>query len=132
MYWQTVRFDPTYDEKIDPEILPLCDALQAAGFNTISSCCGHGTMWPHVWWDETAPDDRCERLARFLLSKVSFDYAPYRPSVEKHINEVGHQWCLDLHLNNVYQDTPAKEALAMAVSAINEVAGLVKEFGATP
>ena len=44
MDWDTVRNDPNYEEKLDPEIIPLCDALNRAGFSTTQSCCGHG-LW---------------------------------------------------------------------------------------
>ena len=33
----------TYDEYMDPECIPLCDAInRIPGLSTTSSCCGHG------------------------------------------------------------------------------------------
>jgi hypothetical protein len=64
--WKVVRNDPDYPEPLDPEIVPLCDALNAAGFVTTSSCSGHGRDWPYVWFEHST-DARIEDLARFVL-----------------------------------------------------------------
>lgn len=127
--WRTVRFDPTYEEPLDIEIIPLCDALQAAGFNTISSCCGHGQDWPRVWWNDLPSDAVCESLARFLLQRLSsLDYAPFTPWVWKEILMDSHRWMLEIHLHNQYFDTPPLEAFAMAREAILAVAGSIREW----
>ena len=129
--WKTVRFDPTYEESLDAPIVPLCDALQAAGFNTLSSCCGHGHGWPHVFWDDSAPDARCEALARFLLAKAGGDYRPSRPEVAKCIQEVGHTWMLEIHVHGMYANTPVDEAMRLTIEAINATAEHVAEFAGT-
>ena len=124
--WQTVRFDPTYEEPLDPEIIPLCDALQAAGFNTVSSCFGHGLDWPRVWWNSSTPDIRSESLARFLLRRSGGDYKPFTPFVQKEILDVGHRWMLEIHVHDTYCDTPqtkAREMAAMAVMAVTKHVG---------
>lgn len=56
---------PDYGEPMDPQIVPLCDALNDAGFTTLSSCCGHRVNWPHVFFSTT--DSCAEALARHLL-----------------------------------------------------------------
>ena len=35
--------NPKYDDRMDPECIPICDALNALpGIRTFESCCGHG------------------------------------------------------------------------------------------
>jgi hypothetical protein len=126
--WQTVRFDPTYEEPLDPSIIPLCDALQAAGFNTVSSCCGHGQDWPRVWWDSSTPDATCESFARYLLKRAGGDYRPFAPWVQKEILEDGHRWMLEIHVHDTYADTPTDRALAAANMAILAVAKYTREW----
>jgi hypothetical protein len=132
--WQTVRYDPTYEEKLDPEIIPLCDALNAAGIVTTSSCCGHGAGWPHVWFEHAIDERRIESLARFVKDRERGDYRPYFTSWTKEIllealpgiyGPHPYHWCVEIHLNNVYADTPPKVALAMAVDAIDATARAV-------
>jgi len=122
--WQTVRYDPTYIEPLDPEIIPLCDALNAAGFVTTSSCCGHGTGWPHVWFEHSS-DQRTEAMARFVMATEAGDFRPYFSMWQKEIRADDYAWCVEIHLNGCYQDTPQSVALAMATSAIDSVAAAV-------
>jgi hypothetical protein len=110
--WNTVRFDPAWEEKIDPEILPLCDALNAAGIETIGSCAGHG-CWPYVLITGKIPDSRIESLARHLLTYRGWCCVKYVPVVSKIIELVGsvqapcgHYWSIELHLSETYKDTP--------------------------
>jgi hypothetical protein len=126
MDWKTVRYDPTYEEKLDPEIIPLCDALNAAGIVTVSSCVGHGHSWPHVWFEHSS-DERLERLARFVKATEAGDYRPYFTMWRKEIMDDGYAWSVELHLNDVYRDTPPavregkeKEALARVTQAVLE------------
>jgi tRNA(Phe) wybutosine-synthesizing methylase Tyw3 len=42
--WEIARYHDDYHEKIDTEILGLCDILNEAGFETTRSCCGHGVF----------------------------------------------------------------------------------------
>lgn len=40
-----------YDERMDPECIALCDALNALpGIRTFESCCGHGQYEFRVWF----------------------------------------------------------------------------------
>lgn len=42
----------TYDDQMDPECIPLCDALnECPGIETTSSCCGHGKEPFRIWFD---------------------------------------------------------------------------------
>ena len=125
--WKMVRFDPNYEEKLDPEIIPLCDALNTAGFVTTSSCCGHGQGWPHVWFEHST-DERIEDLARFVLREEQSNFRPYFSMFQKEIRLDGYAWSLVLHLNNVYSDTPESAALKEAESAITSVAALVEQW----
>lgn len=125
--WQTVRFDETYPEKLDPEIVPLCDALNAAGFVTVASCCGHGGDWPRVWFEHST-DARIESLARFVLATELGDHRPDFSVFRKEIHLDGYVWSLDLHLNNVYRDTPAAKGLAEAERALARVTGLIGDW----
>jgi hypothetical protein len=135
--WQTVRYDPTYPEPLDPELLPLLDAMNAAGFVTIASCCGHGANWPYVFFAHSS-DERIERLARFVKSSEIGDFRPFFSRWQKETllepNGLSHgqayEWCVTLHLNNCYGDTPTAEALAAAVKAIESTAARVAEFAA--
>ena len=67
MGWQTVRHDPTYEEKIDEDILVLGDALFAIGFTPTGSCAGHG-CWPYVMWGQDVSDARSEEVAASVLN----------------------------------------------------------------
>jgi hypothetical protein len=122
--WNTVRHDPYYPESLDPEIIPLCDALNTAGFVTTSSCCGHGRDWPHVWFEHST-DARIEALARFVMLREGGDLRPYFSMWQKDIRPDGYAWSLEIHLNKVYQDTTpevvameAEYALARTTEAI--------------
>ena len=128
--WRTVRFDPTYEEPLDPSIITLCDALQAAGFNTASSCCGHGQDWPRVSWDSATPDQACEALARYLLKRSGGDYKSFTPWVQKEILEDGHRWMIEIHIHDTYCDTPPAKAFAAANMAILAVAKHIREWEA--
>ena len=123
--WQTVRFDPSYEEKLDPEIIPLCDAFNAAGIVTSSSCCGHGYAWPHVWFEAEQDDARIERMARFVLKGEGGDYAPYFSCFWKEIRLDGYAWMLEVHLNNVHSATPKAAGLKDAVLALGKITDAV-------
>jgi hypothetical protein len=125
--WETVRFDPTWEEKLDPEIIPLCDALNAAGFETTSSCYGHGNNWPHVWFRHDS-DARVESLARYILREQRQDFRPSFTIFSKWIEDDGHQWMVEVHTNNVYSTTLREEARSAQISAINEAAALVSRW----
>ena len=139
--WNTVRHDPTYEEKLDPEIIPLCDALNAAGFVTTSSCCGHGRAWPHVWFEHSS-DERIERLARYVKERERGDYRPYFTMWQKEIllrgspedvllhGNTGYAWSLEIHLNNVYGDTPQAEGLKQAELALAKVTEAINRWHA--
>jgi hypothetical protein len=144
--WNTVRFDPNYEEKIDPEILSLCDAINAIpGFETTCSCCGHGLEWPRVWF--LASDKNADRLARFILAQekqlaeatADSEGITHRPYFTVWLRETilpesrvqhraGYYWIIEIHLNRVFHDTPQAEALQEAVNAITSLANAVTEF----
>src|SRR6266481_4756053 len=137
MDWKTVRFDPAYEEKLDPEIIPLCDVLNYAGFVTISSCCGHGYMWPHVWFEHST-DERIERLARFVLAEEKrlteatkdaegVCHFPYFSMWQKEVRLDGYLWSVELHLNNVFHNTQHSEGLTEAVAALNSLTTMVRD-----
>ena len=118
--WNTARFDPAYEEKIDPEILPLCDALNAAGFVTTASCCGHGKSWPMVCFEHST-DECIERLARFVMAREGWDYRPFFSMWQKEICPDGYAWCVEIHLNDCYADTPVDVATKRAEFAMSQV-----------
>src|SRR5665213_4215552 len=82
--WQTVRFDPSYEEPLDIEIVPLCDALNAAGFVTESSCCGHGHRRPIVWFEHSS-DGRIESMAKFVLAHELADFGLFCTTFQKEV-----------------------------------------------
>lgn len=125
--WKTVRFDESWEEKLDPEIIPLCDALNAAGIVTTSSCCGHGYAWPHVWFEHST-DERIESLARFVLKAEVGDHRPYFSMFQKEIRLDGYAWSLCIHLNNIYHDTPITVGLEEATRALANVTKLVNDW----
>jgi hypothetical protein len=127
--WNTVRFDPTYEEPLDPEIIPLCDALNAARFVTSASCCGHGNAAPRVWFDHSS-DERIESLARFVLAREKGDYMPFYSRWQKEILLDEYRWCLAICLNDVYQTTPRGDYLNAAVHALEQVTGAVNAWAA--
>ena len=127
--YNVVRNDPGYPEPLDPEVIPLCDALNAAGFVTISSCSGHGgSMWPHVWF-EHSEDARIERMVRFVRTTENFDYPPYTTVWQKEILLEGYAWSVEIHLwDGVNCDTPWEEALARAGKAMIQVARAIDQW----
>lgn len=129
--WQTVRYDPSYPEPLDAEIIPLCDAMNDAGVVTTASCCGHGVQWPLVCFED-GDEARIERMARHVLAaeRAAGDYQPSFSEFNRETQLDGHAWTLHIHLTNVYHDTPPAQALGVAVAAINRVAALVREWAA--
>lgn len=117
--WQTVRFDPSYAEPLDPELIPLLDALNNAGFVTISSCSGHGRDWASIHFAHST-DEQIESLARFVMRSERGDYREYFTVWRKEIllepNELSHRqpyvWRVELHQNEVYATTPLANVLA--------------------
>lgn len=138
--WQTVRFDPTYVEKLDPEIIPLCDALNAIGIVTTSSCVGHGHSWPHVWFLHST-DERIERLARFVKQTEAGDYRPHLSMWQKEIllpgsgvdtllnNGTGYAWCVEIHAHRIFGDTPPDVRVKIEKEALACVTQAVLDFG---
>ena len=126
--WKTVRFDPTYEEKLDPEIVPLCDALNAIGIVTTSSCVGHGHSWPHIWFEHSS-DERIERLARFVKETEAGDYRPYFTMWQKEILLDGYAWSVEIHVNEIYRDTPRAVRTEKENYAIAQVTRAVIDFG---
>jgi len=45
-----ITTDFAYEGVIDTECLPLCEAMNALGLRTISSCCGHGDEPFRIWF----------------------------------------------------------------------------------
>lgn len=126
--WQTVRYDPSYVEKLDPEIIPLCDALNATGFVTTDSCSGHGTRWPSVWF-EYPSDSKVEKLARFFFAQ-EVDFGQCSCDVHKIIQREGHVWLLQVHANNVFGDTEESAATKEVEIALATVVGWIEKFAA--
>jgi len=128
--WKTVRYDPAYPEPLDPEIIPLCDALNAAGFVTTTSCSGHGSacQWPHVWF-EPSDDTRIERMVRFVKATENFDYPPHTTVWQKEILLEGYAWSVEIHLwDGVDRDTPWQEALRKTGEACKRVAQAIEAW----
>jgi hypothetical protein len=125
--WNIVRYDPNYIEPLDAEIIPLCDALNDAGFVTVSSCSGHGVNWAHVWFEHSS-DERIESLARFVKSKEQGDYRDYFSMWQKEILLDGYMWSVEIQCNNMYGNTPRAEGLKIMISAINQVAAAIRNW----
>lgn len=122
--WKTARFDPAYGEPLDPEIIPLCDALNAAGFTTTQSCCGHGRDWARVWFEHSS-DERIEQMARFVMSQEAGDFRPHFSMFQKEILPQGYLWCLEIHLNDVYSTTPSSKFLELTIQALDKVSNSI-------
>jgi hypothetical protein len=125
--WNIVRFDPTYEEPLDPEIIPLCDAMNAAGFETIASCWGHGHRRPAVWFKHSS-DERIEKLARFIMAREQYDYHPFSSDFEKEIMMDGYRWCLGIRLHNCFRDTSVEDFAQEASKALAAVTTAVSEW----
>jgi hypothetical protein len=128
--WQRVRFDPEYPEPIEPEIMPLCDALNAAGFATTASCCGHGWDRPRVWFEHSA-DARIESLARHILAQEQTPNQRYYSVFRKEIHIDGYSWSLEVHLNYVFGTTPIPEAEKEADTALAQITRQVGEWASS-
>jgi hypothetical protein len=123
--WKVVRFDPTYIEPLDKEIIPLCDILNEAGFVTTASCSNHGHGWPIVWFEHSS-DKRIESLARFVMEQEAGDFRPHFTLFKKQIDPVGYTWSIEIHLNDVDGTTLQEIGLREAEKAINKVTESIK------
>ena len=119
--WQTVRHDPNWDEPLDPEMIPLCDALNAAGFVTTASCVGHGSNWPMVWF-EHGDNKRIESMIRYVLEAEKGDYRSYTSCWRRKFDLDGYSWSIRINCWNVYRDTPDDIAQKEYEDGINNVA----------
>lgn len=130
--WQTVRYDPTYEEKLDEEIIPLCDALNAAGFVTTCSCAGHSGPWPTVWFEHSS-DERIEAMARHVMRAENHDYPAHTTTFWRMIElDGGYSWKMVVVVENVFSETPDDEAARLLRDALDDVARLVQEWVAMP
>ena len=125
-FWKTVRYGST-SEPLDKEIILLCDALNNAGFVTISSCSGHGHSWAHVWFEHSS-DERIEVMVRFVKNLENTDNREYFSMWQKEILEEGYQWNVEIHLNNVYGNTPQEVTLKKAEDACNRTALAINDW----
>ncbi|HEY5177771.1 MAG TPA: hypothetical protein VII95_19635 [Terriglobales bacterium] len=138
--WKTVRFDPSYEEKLDAEIIPLCDALNAVGIVTTSSCVGHGHSWPHVCFEHST-DERIERLARFVKGSECGDYRPYLTMWQKEIllpgsgedmllhGGTGYAWSMEVHCSEVYFNTSRADREQKENDALARITQAIVDFG---
>lgn len=63
-----------YDGNMDPECIPLCDAInRIPGVRTTESCCGHGTDTFRVWFQ---PKD--QRTVSILLYYIDPCHVGFR------------------------------------------------------
>ena len=122
-----MRYAPAYEEQLDPEIIPLCDALNAAGFVTTSSCWGHLYLPPHVWFEHSA-DERIERMARFALGREQTEISRHYSLFRKEILPRGYLWSLEIRLNYVFANTSAVVARQETVLAIMLVSAAIAEW----
>jgi hypothetical protein len=124
--WKTVRFDPSWPEPLDEEIVTLCDSLNAAGFVTTTSCSGHGG-WPNVWFEHSS-DEVIEELARFVMEheKGGAHFTQWK----KEIRPDSYLWQITVHMNNVYHDTPAEVVKVAATKACNATAHAIDQWTA--
>lgn len=125
--WNTVRYDKAYPEPLDEEIIPICDALNEAGFETTCSCCGHGQDWARVWFQHKS-DARVEDFARFVMESEKGDYRSHFTVFQKEIHPIGHIWVLEVHCNDVYSTTPSKDFLNKTNQALNSLSLAVKAW----
>jgi hypothetical protein len=126
--WQTVRYDPTYDEPLDVEIIPLLDAMNAAGFVTITSCWGHGRQNPMVWFEHST-DERIERLARFVKSHERSDFSRYSSDWQKEIDHAGYSWSIRIRSHNLNgADTTQAEWETESQFAIDQITNQILAF----
>jgi len=133
--WKTVRFDPTWEEPIDPEILPLCDALNAAGLETIGSCWGHCRDWPYALISGNIADEQAECLQRYLLAHCDECEVNYLPCMRKDIVSIGsveaengHYWDLEIHASELYCDTPAADVGKAYLRILDHVVSLIRDW----
>ena len=60
----------TYDVFMDPECIPICDALnRIPGIRTLESCCGHGKHGFWVWFTVSQPFKNLTVVGRVFDSR---------------------------------------------------------------
>jgi hypothetical protein len=119
---------PEWDEEpVDPEIIPLCEALNQAGFTTFASCSGHGYQWPCIWFEHSS-DERIESMARFVLQYVNHDYPPYSCRIRKqiHHNIGDYSWSIEIQPSGVSGDTPPDISLRRVSDSVDSIVYLIK------
>jgi len=128
-----VRDNPDYSEKLDPEIIPLCDALNTVGFATIASCSGvghHSSSWPSVWF-EHSDDERIENMARFVMLQTKELFERFFVQFSKVLDDVdgdGYHWYLVVHLTKVFGDSPIEVSREETVYAVAQVSQAIAEW----
>jgi hypothetical protein len=128
--WEKTKEELAVSEPLDPEIIPLCDALNAAGFVTTASCSGHGRQRPMVWFEHST-DERIESMARFVLMGLRDDLDPhYSARIRKQVYEIpgDYNWSIEANYWDIWHDTPADAALTKWTKSINKIAELINEW----
>lgn len=78
-----------YDRQMDPECIPLCDALNAIkGIDTFDSCCGHGTRQFMIFFTVT------DWVGLFFLARC----------VDKRYWKYGAEWCVELSVGDYWDE----------------------------
>jgi hypothetical protein len=127
MDWQTARYDESYPEKIDPLILPLCDALYNAGFEPTGSCCGHGIQWAYVFFK--ASDYNGHQLAVYIHNRVIKNNYQFYPEITMEVMADGsHQWSLEIKPNCIYYNTPPAEFMEKTIECINILCDIINGY----
>lgn len=121
--WEETKKELAETEPLDPEVIRLCDALNAAGFVTEASCSGHGGQRLMVWFEHST-DARIEQMARFVISKLE---QPYSVRIRKQIyGKPGeYNWSIEVNHWDIWAETPQDKALKMWEEGANEVARLI-------
>lgn len=136
--WEETKKELAVTEPLDPEVIPLCDALNAAGFVTTSSCSGHGTQRLMIWFKHST-DDRIEDMSRYLLRSLRErsrpypdcnEWNPYGLRIRKQIYEDpgDYSWSIEVDHWGMHADCLGPPALEKVAAATNAIAGLVMEW----
>lgn len=120
----------SYPEKVDPEIVPLCDALNAAGFPTNASCWGHCRLnnGPHVtFFCEIEQAEALQRALREASDKDLTDggLGVWQASLRMYLYPWGREWEIEVDAHGLYHDSPMPLVRALRLHALKQATAVI-------
>jgi len=128
---------PEHTEPVDTEIIPLCDALNAAGFRTNCSCWGHGRLnnEPSVCMFCTI--EQAEALDIHLREASEKDLTAeglgvWQACLMMHLAPWGHEWEIQVRAHDLYCDSTPDDVYEKRLHAVKQATAAVLSYAHEP